>query len=525
MKKKVFGITLVSTVILGLLAACGTSGGAKAEEKNDGSKDKAENITVWSHVSQPSQTVASWKESPFHTGLAEASGIDVNWEFPAEGTDSAQAFNLLLSDTDLPEVMVYNLRNDAESYINDGIIQDLTKLLPEKAPNYWKFLQENPDLAKGVMTDSGKYYGFGIFRESDVQGSFYGPMLRKDWLEEQKLNVPTNADEWEHMLQVFNDEYGAQFSFVSNVLNFSGLSGAFGAHGTFGLAYYIEDKKVKATQEQTEWRDYMAWLNNLYSQGLIDPDVVTMDDESLKTKAANDKVGATFNLGSRVNVYTDQSKANGKSAEWMHVPYPNQADGSPSASFFTNRRTQDPVWVVTTAAKDESLDTALAWLDFAYSEAGNDYWNFGVEGETYTREGDRKFWTDKILENELGVAEALLLHTGLSGTGLGVQRLDSTARTHADIRETSPGFIWDNENKQAREAVYPVGTTLTAEESKEAASIQNTIDTYISENSMKFMTGEKSLDEYEDFVAELKNQGLDRLVEIKQAAYDRYLER
>lgn len=74
MKKKVFGITLLSTVILGLLVACGSSGGATANEAGGNSKEKSEKITVWSHVSQPSQTVASWKESPFHTGLAEASG-------------------------------------------------------------------------------------------------------------------------------------------------------------------------------------------------------------------------------------------------------------------------------------------------------------------------------------------------------------------------------------------------------------------------------------------------------------------
>lgn len=522
-KKKLAGIVLGSAAILGLLSACG---GKKEDAGANSNEDR--DLRVWATYLQPSTTVSSWKESPFHTGLAEASGIDVEWEFPTEGTDGDQAFNLMLADdSDLPDILGYGLRNDAEQYLDDGIIQDLSDVLEEKAPNYWKFLQENPELAKAVKTDDGRYYAFGIFREDPAQGSFYGPEIRTDWLEEQGLKMPTNADEWENVLKVFKDKYGAQMSFDVGSMNLSGFSGAFGAYGTFGLSYYLdENNKVQVAQAQTEWKDYMTWLNKLYKEGLIDPDFVTIDDEGIKTKVANDKVGATFNLGSRVAIYEDQAKSNGKTSSWAWAPYPNQADGTPTASFYTSGQVQAPVWTVTKAASGKMLDKALEWLDFAYSDEGSVYWNFGKEGESWENVDGRHVWTDKILNNELGYSEAKVLYTGLSNTGLGVQRLETLATTKDPITtDDIAGGIWDNGNEKARKTVLPSAITKTSEESKEAANIANTIDIYCSENALKFVTGEKSLDEFDDFVKEMENQGLERLLEINQAAYDRYLKR
>lgn len=66
---------------------------------------------------------------------------------------------------------------------------------------------------------------------------------------------------------------------------------------------------------------------------------------------------------------------------------------------------------------------------------------------------------------------------------------------------------------------------MTSEERKEASNLENTINTYVKEHALKFVTGEESLDKFDDFVKELNNQGLERLLEIRQAAYERYLKR
>ena len=42
---------------------------------------------------------------------------------------------------------------------------------------------------------------------------------------------------------------------------------------------------------------------------------------------------------------------------------------------------------------------------------------------------------------------------------------------------------------------------------------------------MKFVTGEESLDNFDDYVATLKGMGLDTLMEIMNDAYDDFVER
>lgn len=47
----------------------------------------------------------------------------------------------------------------------------------------------------------------------------------------------------------------------------------------------------------------------------------------------------------------------------------------------------------------------------------------------------------------------------------------------------------------------------------------------MSEYILKFITGSEPLDRLEDFRRQLTDMGYDRMLEIIQGAYDRYLER
>ena len=65
---------------------------------------------------------------------------------------------------------------------------------------------------------------------------------------------------------------------------------------------------------------------------------------------------------------------------------------------------------------------------------------------------------------------------------------------------------------------------MNVDESQEYTDLYADIETYQDENIVKFVVGDKSLDEFDDFVATLKQMGIERCVELEQAAYDRYLE-
>lgn len=517
MKKKLLTVGVTAMALMAL-AGCGSTASGKNKQENTG------NLKIWTTKLKPATTIANVEDSPFHTGLEKATGIKVDWEFPSEGVDDSQAFNLMTSEKELPDIIQYSMTRDAETYMDDGLIQDLTELLPEKAPNYWKFLQEHPDFDRAMKTDDHKYFQFGFFREDVITATHMGPILRQDWLKEQNLEAPATIADWENVLKVFNDKYGAKLAFTTGRMN-PGFSGAFGTYGTFNPAYVVDENgKIIMAQMQSEWKEYMTWIHKLYQEGLIDPDVLTLDEEGLKTKILNNKVGVTCTTAGTVTGYIESAQANGEKVEWAGVKYPDQVNGEKSKMIFNDTLDNVYGFVVTKNCTGKRLDEALKWLDWAYSEEGNRYWNYGTEGESYEMIDGKAQFTDKILKNELGTYEALEMYTAQAELGLGVQnKAVVEARMRPEAMAASE--VWYNKNDDALNRTLPNSLKFTVEEGKEMATIQNNCDSYILENTLKFMTGERSLDEFDDFVNELKDQNIERAIEIRQGAYDQYLKR
>lgn len=506
---------LIIPLAIIILSGCGS----QEDTKND------DQLTIWSTWMQPSSTVKDYEESPFHQGLSELTEIDLKWQFPTEGSDWGQAFNLMVSNKDLPDLIYYSWMGIADEYIDDGVIRDITDDLEEKAPNYWNFLKENPEFDRAMKTDDGRYYMFGFFREEPYQSSYQGPMVRSDWLDEQNLSIPQNIDEWDNLLQVFKEAYDAEFTFQTGWRMSPGLAGAFGAHGSFEPRYFIdESNNVQLAQTQKEWVDYISWLHDLYKDGLIDRDFSTIDDQGVRTKASQDKIGITVMNASTLSGMNLDAQMNGSSAQWVGIPYPNQSDGTKSASIFTEDLYNAQGIAISTSISEEKLDEAFRFLDWAYTEEGYNYWNFGKEGEAWELVDGEPLHTELITEHDLGKDEALRLYTGNWLSGQGIQA-SASVQQRLDELAVEASLLWSDEQDSAIASIFPAAVSMTAEERKEAANLENTINVYVTEHALKFVTGEESLDNFDEFVNDLNDQGLERLLEIRQAAYDRFLNR
>ena len=63
------------------------------------------------------------------------------------------------------------------------------------------------------------------------------------------------------------------------------------------------------------------------------------------------------------------------------------------------------------------------------------------------------------------------------------------------------------------------------DEVNELASLENAVSTYADEMCAKMVMGTEPIENYDNVVAQLKERGLDRILEMKQAAYERYLKK
>jgi putative aldouronate transport system substrate-binding protein len=485
-------------------------------------------ISWWTDQYTLGGRYASADESPFHSGLEKHIGVDINWIFPTEGTPASQAFNLMLADNTLPDIIAYNggIMTEGDQYIDEGVIMDLTPYMEKYAPHYWKYLKENPALDRASKTDSGKYFAFLFFREDwGWNDSYMGPMIRKDWLEECGLPLPETIADWDKTLRTFKQKYGAVFAYPSGRFYAGMFAGAFGAYGFRFDLYVDRNGKIQCVNVSTEYRNFLAKLNEWWREGLIDPDLPASTDATARTGALNGKIGAAYSALSQLSIWRQDAGGANNGAEWVAAKYPRGNDGTLSSVFGGYGIIGFPA-VISAGVSPERLETVLRALDYGYSPEGILYWNFGTRGVTWDYDAEGKVvYLPLVTEDPDGLTVASGKYAGAVGFGTCVQttRLIQI-RLVPEAVEANDTWFYPNEDVTAYYTIPP-GVSYTSEESARRADLQTALGTYVDEMKMKFLTGQEPLSGFDAFVNQLNRLGLPELIQITQAAYDRYLER
>ena len=149
--------------------------------------------------------------------------------------------------------------------------------------------------------------------------------------------------------------------------------------------------------------------------------------------------------------------------------------------------------------------------------------NYGILGETYDLdENGTPHLFDLLVNNPDGLSAGFAQEIYLIHNGSVVFLLDREENQASDEGRRY-NELWRNIGD------WPLSGSLTynAEEAEERSRLVNDLSTYISEFSMKIIMGQEELNEssWNAFQEQLTAMGLDRVVEISQAAYDRFLAR
>ncbi len=487
--------------------------------------ETSDTLSIWTlNQIKPSSVYADYTESPFHKGLVEHTGVEVAWQYPAEGSSETQAYNLLLTEEVLPDIIFSSYTaSDAALLLEDGIIYDLTEYLPTYAPDYWAYINSNDRYMKGVTTEDGKVFGVANFIEGDYNATFVGPVIRQDWLDECGLEAPVTFEDWENVLVTFKEKYGAVFGFSNNRMSTMGLASGAGAYSSFDAKYFVDDNgKIQISVAQPEWKAYMETLHKWYDMGLVDKDSVTMDDAGVRAKVLNNQIGVGLTAMSQLTNWVNDAKAENTGAEWVGFSYPRTAAGEPTCMIQMNDRVTGHYAVVTTSCPEDRLVTALKWLNYGFTEEGIKYWNFGDEGVSHKVDADGTIqWTDTVLNDPDGIAEASVKYTGTTGMGISIQASRLVQLRNSEASQNAV-YQWID-NTAANEHLVPKGVCMTTDELARYSDKFAAIKTRVSEVAFKYLTGDESLDNYDAFIEELNGMGMQECVDIMQAAYDRYM--
>lgn len=473
------------------------------------------------------QAYAMPSEVPFCIGMSEMTGVDIEFQYRTAGTEPRQAENLVLAREVLPDIIFGQFMKDAARLMEEGVIRDLTDYIQEYAPAYYHFLQSNPAYDNAMKTDEGKYYGFGFFREDGGWNDTYqGPVVRKDWLDEQGLEPPVTISDWTNVLTVFKEKYGATFTAPWSRLKQSGISGAFGAFGMSDFQLFIDDNgKVQLSQAQPEWFDYLLQLNEWWDAGLIDQDVLTQTDTDAKTKALQGSTGLAYTSMGQMSSWRREATEANTGADWVGMQYPHGDDGTLSM-VFGGYGIGVVVSCISGDCSDEKLITALRVLDYAYTQEGFLYWNYGKQGVSWDYdENGEPAYLPLVTEDPNGISDAISKYGGSTWSGSCIQstKLLYMKNTPQSI-EANDLWYYPNMDVSSKWKMPP-GVTMTADESSEYDFLQSTIATFVAETCAKLVTGEMKKDDFPAYLEQLNGMGLQTILDIQQAAYDRFLAR
>ena len=546
--KRVSALLLAAVMTVSCFAGCGgnneqaSNNNNQASNNNQAATNNTEQAATNEEFSYPMQTdvtVTYWAElngnvsanytnlgdTAFGKNLQKETGITIEFQHPAVGQTS-EAFNLLLGKTELPDVIEYNwlgYSGGPEKAIKDGVIIALNDVIDQYCPNLKAYLAANPEIDKMVKTDDGTYYCFPFIRGGDMLLTSMGPMIRQDWLTELGLEVPTTIDEWETVLTAFKEQKGAAAPFT-----YQWSSGGLTNNNPFAYAYgvnrdfYLDDNgDVVFGAVQDGYKEYLQLMNKWMKAGLLDLDLLALTGDQVTAKITNGTAGASFAYcGSGLGNWTNAGKATDENYLLVATPYPTLEKGvKPEMGQRDNNYIGTGSAAISTTC--ENVEIVARLLDYAYSEEGSMLYNFGEEGASYTMVGDVATFTDLVLKNPdgLSVAHALAGYIRANYNGPFVQSEKYATQYYTTKEQKDALAIWSDTN-MAKHVMPPV--TATPDESKEISTYMTEITKYRDQETIKFINGDRSFDEWDAYVAEIEKMGLSKVLELKEAALERY---
>ena len=464
-----------------------------------------------------------WNDNEFYQEMERRTGVHLEFEM-VSSADYQTNFNLMIASGNLADMIYVGASYYAEGVdaaIDDGYFLDLTDLVDEYMPNYEKIRTSDVQYELLSTTDSGRLGAVYELRQSK-QGPWLGLWIRQDWLDDLNLDTPVTFDDYHEVLTAFKNEKGATAPLI---LNFSGSDGEFGtmSGGLNVLNSWQLDEtgKVNFGPYMDAWKEYVTIMHQWYTEGLIDPDFMATDERTADmAKVVTGASGLFAALYTMPSVYEAASEDPNMNLAPVNPPVMNEGDEG-------HIRLRDSYTSGNTAisADSENWEVALRWLDYLYTEEGALLANYGVEGDTFEfDENGEPVFTDKILNNENGWTMTQTVASYLCPSA-GIANWSDWTRELAGVPEKDQACydVWSEFSDDWR---LPSSVTLTQDESTERAALYADISTIVKEQTAQFISGALDIESnWDAYISALEASGMERAIEITQAAYDRYLAR
>ena len=547
--KKYLACFLTATCMMSMLTGCGNTEVKQTEKTEESKKESTEaaststenaseesveepagvtypmeNVTLTLALLEESAITSYYNdisETPFGQAWQEATGVTLEVQQYADNA----ALNLMIASGELPDIIYFDwakYNGGIYQAVKDGVVAPMSDYA-EFSPDYMALLESNDTYRKGATTVDGDVAGFNLFRGDPYLLTSAGLIVRQDFLDKVDMEAPVTADDLYDVLVAFKNELKIEkpLSLTKSHMNILIDHGVITT--PFGLPkgdFYVEDGSIHYGCFEAEYKDVLTYLNKLYDEGLLDPEYATIAGSAANANFMNGVSGViSQSVGGGLGTFIATMADDPTWDATGFGPLVTQEGEIPMSTYCVNP-VDTRAAVITTACKNK--ETAAQFLNYAYTEEGHMLFNFGIEGVSYEMVDGYPTYTDVIMNNEEGLSmqQAMIQYHRAAHGAPFVQDKRYMEQYSNYPQQKAALEKWITSN--ALDYLVPA-LVIPEEYSSEYDKLWADINTYIAEMRIQYITGLKDLDAFEsEYIATLKEMGIERILEIKQMAYEEY---
>lgn len=496
-------------------------------------------------VSGQNVSTDGWNNTDMVAEIEKQFGIIMDCsEFESEAWSTQ--FTLMVSSDELPDLILSSGQDKSviDEYGQEGYFLALNEYL-DYMPNFKAFLEEHPDYEAYLTSSDGNIYGLTQYNENEIT-KLQRTFINGEWLENVNMEVPTNVDELYDVLKAFKEQDANGNGDPDDEIPLSGgliyLTPFLHAFGIFSndmtySPYVDEDGNVILGQATDNYKAMLQYLHKLYEEGLYDVDALVQSNDEFNTKGAEERLGM-YTTGSAPYVVAGRDDT--YDAIWEYLGGLTSDYNDVRAAVY-NSGVGTSVKIAV-SADTEYPEAVCRLIDYFYSDEGSIVASKGFIGvscemiPSAVDESQNVVNALNLDEANYSSAEEYRYKKGIINEGFNVRRLyyGSIYQIMADMTDEqvnealSEGVVYDWGAKMEagrRELtavdVFPT-LVYTADESNRLNTLKTDITMYVEQACGQFITGELDIEEnWDTYISTLESIGLDEIVAIEQAAYDR----
>lgn len=531
--KKVSALLLALTVVGLTAAGCSNSDSSSSSsstesgssESNSSGKLFDETLTVSYMVSEsPTQQIN--EDSTIVNYIKENLNVDLQLQV-IPSSDYATRVSTALASNSMPDMIRTASVSQITQYAPTGMLLNLDEY-KDYAPDYFGIVDADDRIGEtNKYRVNGGLYGF---QQLEAYRVAIAPInaIRTDLLEEANLEMPTTWEEFYDAMLAIKELHPDMTGFSSRVGTRAMIgryayqlgSGGFSVVDTNNGVYYEPEEDAYIYGPTSEnFKAVIEFFAQAYQDGLLDPDYATMTQETYWEKLSSGRTMSICDNNSFIGrVFNPALSQIDEDAAFDIVP-PLENEFGQTRQYRYNKDWTEFTIVSSQVQNPEKIVQFMNWF---YTEEGRMITNFGIEGEDYDIVDGMPTIKQEIVDANADASDvfsAIQSQLGVGHLGLACYIDETTYKQVSDPIFIEQGEEIDEWTEEGTVTYAPVYPGLSEEDNSRATTLQSNLNNVFDQEIDKFIIGQRSMDEWDDFVATLEQQGASELAEIYNNAY------